>query len=324
MIDDDARRDRMPLPPVTPAAIRAGPAGAAPAASGQGPMLPPFMAGRTPPRWKVPFPPQWPHTPPGPATTRAAAEPAAEPAVEFAAESAAEFAAEPGAEAAAEPAVELAEGGIAEGPAGALATPPAAPEGSVAAPGGEPSVHSFMEPPAPQAPAPDASVARPSFDDRMPWEIDDVATPSTDVFVPGPFDPPPAPAAEPEPEPRAAPEPWEPWDPSQLWDEPPSHPPDQQQSLEYRDEAQHAADGSHAGPDVPAEPVTFEAIPLEIPVGDRWQQDVTERVAARLEELAREVRSRGIAALGAAENADELSRLIAGVIAGFLARDDHA
>jgi hypothetical protein len=250
MIDDDARRDRMPLPPVTSGAIRAAPAGTPEAATGQAPLLPPFMAGRTTTRWKLPFPPQRPHAQPPTAT-----------------------------------------GPDTPGPVPVVEPPPAVqPPAPVA------------ETPAPQATGADAAAALPAFDDRMPWEIDDVAEAAADFFVPGPFVTPPEDRSEPTQDTQGTQdtqEPWAPWDPSQLWDAGPSQPLDlQEPSSQPRS---------------------------EVSIGDdQWQQDVTERVAARLEELAQEVRARGIAALGAAENADELSRLLAGVIAGFLARDEHA
>jgi hypothetical protein len=60
-----------------------------------------------------------------------------------------------------------------------------------------------------------------------------------------------------------------------------------------------------------------------IPSGydDAEHRAIAARVAARLEEMAAQVRQYGIAALGATKDADELTRLIAGVVAGFFARE---
>jgi hypothetical protein len=48
---------------------------------------------------------------------------------------------------------------------------------------------------------------------------------------------------------------------------------------------------------------------------------VAERVAARLEDMAGAVRTQGLAALGGTGATDELTRLIAAVVAGYLARE---
>lgn len=48
--------------------------------------------------------------------------------------------------------------------------------------------------------------------------------------------------------------------------------------------------------------------------------EIAGRVAERLDELSRRVRERGLTALGETTDPDELTRLLAGVIAGFVTR----
>jgi hypothetical protein len=247
MNDDASAADRLPLPPMTPHAMRAahGTAGdLAERSREHAPLLPPFVPGRAPARWRVPFPPQRPHA----AVAAPVAEPSAPPAVPI----------------------------VPEAMASTAPFPPA------------------------EAIAPSASIASDPVGDRMPWELDDDAGQDTAAAhdapfaAPVPFPEPVVPAPQPDPaaqEPAAG---FEPWDPSQLWDDPP-----------------------FGRPAEPAEfpPAAAQATP---PAG---HPSVADRVAARLENLAAEVRASGIGALGAADDADELSRLLAGVVAGFLARD---
>jgi len=62
-----------------------------------------------------------------------------------------------------------------------------------------------------------------------------------------------------------------------------------------------------------------------LPSGYEAEHDaIAERVASRLDELARQVRARGLPQLGAAPGADELSRLIAAVVAGYVGRGGDA
>jgi hypothetical protein len=131
-----------------------------------------------------------------------------------------------------------------------------------------------------------------------------------------------APQAEAAPQDARAPVSAEPapaasWDPAQIWDDAP-------------------VTGIPTGAIVPPEelPVASAHTPLAdatavsaetatppVATGSEERPPVAERVASRLESLAAEVRSSGIAALGAADDSDELSRLLAGVVTGFLARD---
>jgi hypothetical protein len=105
-----------------------------------------------------------------------------------------------------------------------------------------------------------------------------------------------------------------------------------------------AADDAAEWPDSPAEePAAERAWWLSVPPepsaqpetagglarhDDRDLQHVADRVAGRLEELAQDVRRRGLAALGAGMpederlRLDELSKLIAAVAAGFYVRDE--
>lgn len=58
-----------------------------------------------------------------------------------------------------------------------------------------------------------------------------------------------------------------------------------------------------------------------LPTGyDEEHHAIAERVALRLDEIARRVRTGGLAELGAAPASDELTRLIATVVAGHLGR----
>jgi hypothetical protein len=246
MNDEASAADRLPLPPMTPHAMRAAHAtwgDLAERSREHAPLLPPFVPGQAPARWRVPFPPPRPHT--------AVAVPVAEPS-------------------------------------------PSLPHAETVAPS------------VPIAPDP--------AHDRLPWELDDDAGQDTAAAHHAPFAAPAllpepvVPAPQPGPPAQAPAEGFEPWDPSQLWDDDPpfGRPPE---PAEHRPAA--------AQPTGPAEhrPAAAQATP---PAG---YPCVADRVAARLESLAAEVRASGIGALGAADDADELSRLLAGVVAGFMARD---
>jgi hypothetical protein len=87
---------------------------------------------------------------------------------------------------------------------------------------------------------------------------------------------------------------------------------------EHGDEDQPEADAAF-----PIEAFFVPGDSQRIPSGyhDADHRAIAARVAARLEEMAAQVRQEGIAALGATKDADELTRLIAGVVAGFFARE---
>ncbi|HUF49216.1 MAG TPA: hypothetical protein VMN60_00170 [Longimicrobiales bacterium] len=59
-----------------------------------------------------------------------------------------------------------------------------------------------------------------------------------------------------------------------------------------------------------------------LPTGYELEHDEAERLAERLEQLARQVRTRGIAALGSAPGSDDLSRVIASAIVAHFDRAD--
>jgi hypothetical protein len=63
---------------------------------------------------------------------------------------------------------------------------------------------------------------------------------------------------------------------------------------------------------------TPDLLPVHAPGEGR---DVAERVARQLDELSRDLRENGMAALGKRTSTGELARLIAAVVAGFIARD---
>ncbi|HEX6132966.1 MAG TPA: hypothetical protein VFZ24_03215, partial [Longimicrobiales bacterium] len=52
-----------------------------------------------------------------------------------------------------------------------------------------------------------------------------------------------------------------------------------------------------------------------------YETEVAQLVARRLDDLAQQLRSDGLAALGHAHDVDELSRVFAAIIAGYVARD---
>jgi hypothetical protein len=248
MNDDASAADRLPLPPMTPHAMRAahGTAGdLAERSREHAPLLPPFVPGRAPARWRVPFPPQRPHA--------------------------------------------------------AVAVP-------VAEPGAQP---------VPIAPDP--------VRDRMPWELDDDAGQDTAAAhnapfaAPAPFPEPVVPAPQPDPPAQEPAEGFEPWDPSQLWDDPPfGRPAEPTEPAAAGQATEPEGHPPAAGQATEPEGHPPAAVQATAPAG---HPSVADRVAARLEDLAAEVRASGINALGAADDADELSRLLAGVVAGFMARD---
>jgi hypothetical protein len=239
--------DRLPLPPVTPRAMRS--VHAEHAQREPSPLLPPFLPGRPPPRWRAP-------------TRRLHPRPAV--------------------------------------PA---ATPVTTPPDSDSTP-------TTSSPP----------------DDLMPWETAaaeaTVEEPATGALQDA--DEQQAAATQDATEPQAAdapvsaePAPVESWDPAQLWDDAPvtglptrSIVPAEELPVAY----------GHA-PLADAATVSAETAPPPVAPESAVRPPVAERVATRLESLAAEVRTSGIAALGAADDSDELSRLLAGVITGFLARD---
>jgi hypothetical protein len=67
-------------------------------------------------------------------------------------------------------------------------------------------------------------------------------------------------------------------------------------------------------------PADAERLPNRDADGDR--PTMQERIADRLETMAAAVRSEGLAALGTAGSADELTRLVAAVVAGYIAREE--
>ncbi|CAN5848157.1 hypothetical protein BH23GEM9_BH23GEM9_04650 [soil metagenome] len=97
-------------------------------------------------------------------------------------------------------------------------------------------------------------------------------------------------------------------------------------NAEYGD-APDPAGGENERDRFPMEAFFVPAQAQRVPVGYDEHRHVAERVAVRLEELADNVRRRGLSALGPVSrdehtNLDELSRLIAAVIAGFFAREE--
>jgi hypothetical protein len=81
------------------------------------------------------------------------------------------------------------------------------------------------------------------------------------------------------------------------------------------------------GDDAPARERDFPLNAFIVPAGVRHvpsgydNGDVAQRVAHRLDELARQLRSGGLRALGQAESADELSRVLAAIVTGYVSRD---
>jgi hypothetical protein len=257
--------DRLPLPPVTPRAMRS--VHAEHARREPSPLLPPFVPGQPPPRWRAPSRLQHPLL----------AVHAATPAV-----------------------------------------------------------------PPPESDSTPATSSPP--DDLMPWETAvveaavDTATGAPqdadaqqDVAAPQDTDAPQAVAAPQDADaPQAVakpqdadapvttePAPVESWDPAQLWDDAPVTGP--ATSAIVTPEELPVASGRATLADNAG--VSDETATPPVATGSGEPPPVAERVASRLESLAAEVRASGIAALGAADDSDELSRLLAGVIAGFLARD---
>jgi hypothetical protein len=53
-----------------------------------------------------------------------------------------------------------------------------------------------------------------------------------------------------------------------------------------------------------------------------YDADVARRVALRLDEIARQLRGGGLQSLGRAHSTDELSRVLAAIVTGYVARDD--
>jgi hypothetical protein len=68
--------------------------------------------------------------------------------------------------------------------------------------------------------------------------------------------------------------------------------------------------------------VTTEPVGGVVDTGEREADVVARRVADRLDALARQIRSGGIASLAGTHAPDELSRLIAAVVASYIGRDD--
>jgi hypothetical protein len=254
--------DRLPLPPVTPRAMRS--VNAEHTRREPSSLLPPFVPGQPPPRWRAPSRLQHPRLA-GPAATPDIPPPESD-----------------SAPATSSPTDDLMPWEVAV--AGAAAEHAGAPL-DVAAP---------QDADAPQA------EAAPQDAGRTAPQAEAVAAPQ-DARAPVSAEP--APAAS--------------WDPAQIWDDAP-------------------VTGIPTGAIVPPEelPVASAHTPLAdatavsaetatppVATGSEERPPVAERVASRLESLAAEVRSSGIAALGAADDSDELSRLLAGVVTGFLARD---
>jgi hypothetical protein len=164
--------------------------------------------------------------------------------------------------------------------------------------------------------------ATPPLDPRMPWE-----TATSDAAAGGASpDTSPTPEAEQttdSPEPATTPQTAQPaaaelWDPSLLWDDAPVSNVSTGVAVPAEEPRVAAADS----PVPDSAPVSDEPAEAQAGYGLLERRLVTERVATRLETLAAEVRISGLAALGAADDSDELSRLLAGVITGFLARDN--
>ena len=68
-------------------------------------------------------------------------------------------------------------------------------------------------------------------------------------------------------------------------------------------------------------PLDAFIVPAGAPPPSGYESDVAQKVAHRLDELARQLRSDGLAALGDAAGIDELSRVLAAVVTGYIARD---
>lgn len=178
------------------------------------------------------------------------------------------------------------------------------------------------EPQSPPAAVPDAA--------PMPWE--ETAAPAAAApLLPWEDAAPPAAAAPPLPwedaaAPAAAPAPPMPW-------EEPAPPPasrlpaeeDMWPLLTEQGSAEPAWDSGEEIAGGPAEfPLDAFIIPehaKRLPTGYEAEHDaLSERIAARLDQLAQELRTSGLGQLGASPSADELTRLIAGVVAGYLGR----
>ncbi|HSJ30697.1 MAG TPA: hypothetical protein VK933_04635 [Longimicrobiales bacterium] len=78
-----------------------------------------------------------------------------------------------------------------------------------------------------------------------------------------------------------------------------------------------AADGRS---DFPLDAFIVPAGVHHAPTG--YDADVARRVALRLDELARQLRGDGLQSLGRTGSTDELSRVLAAIVTGFVARDD--
>jgi hypothetical protein len=329
--------DRAPLPPVTPDAIRAARTGTAAAPERQ-PIMPPFLPGQPPARWRVPFPAPRPHAAPAAAPEDRA--PAADDAMPWELGTAEAPQPAPAEASPATPAFPEPDNlVVSEQPqdsgdatlllveaqdydaAPVLAQPQDSRDATPALV--EPQDSGDTTPPfvEPQALAP-------VEEEPWPWEVPWAPAAAEAAAMPDFLSPQPLPQAplEPEREPEPAAEParleagpdagtapaaqedpstggpleaetFEPWDPSQLWD----------------DDSPAAAARLDTGAGAGA----------SLPPTDAAAASMAERVAARLETLAGEVRGSGLAALGATDDADELSRLLAGVIAGFIARENR-
>ena len=73
-------------------------------------------------------------------------------------------------------------------------------------------------------------------------------------------------------------------------------------------------------PEFPLDAFIIPEDAKRLPTGYDLRHDESEHVAERLEQLARQVRTRGLAGLGSAAGSDELARVIAGAIADFVGR----
>jgi hypothetical protein len=92
------------------------------------------------------------------------------------------------------------------------------------------------------------------------------------------------------------------------------------------EEEEEEEEGEAGGADQKAFPLDAFFVPTDssrVPSGydEDEHRRIVDGVASQLEDLAHAVRERGIGALGAASATDDLSRLIAAVVAGYYARE---
>ncbi|HSK18178.1 MAG TPA: hypothetical protein VK912_03510 [Longimicrobiales bacterium] len=81
-----------------------------------------------------------------------------------------------------------------------------------------------------------------------------------------------------------------------------------------------AGDTGSGRPDFPLDAFIVPAGVHHAPTG--YDADVARRVALRLDELARQLRGGGLQSLGRTHSTDELSRVLAAIVTGYVARDD--